>query len=182
MKEPLEKTVYAGTFIHTPRIGEVEVFANAVVGVDENGLIEFIDKDFYISDKGNFDGQAKARGWIHWGNECSIDLVECAGNGTGFWFPGFVGTYFSNAPVGAGRLVSSLFNCRSLLKSIRGVHLGFGNAAKPAMTQRSQGCISQQNLGGSSGHYSSSPKRLSVLTRRCYIYLLPTNAQGLDLS
>ena len=44
-KPPLRCTLYTGTFLYTPSLRPLEVFDNAAIGVDENGVIAFILED-----------------------------------------------------------------------------------------------------------------------------------------
>ncbi|KAL8726612.1 MAG: hypothetical protein Q9181_005982 [Wetmoreana brouardii] len=89
---PSNRKIYTGTFIHTPRLGELEVLERAAVGVNENGIIEWIDEgldnnhEFYLRRV-----IASMYGW-DLGDE-EVEVVCCAGGMLGFWFPGFVDTH-----------------------------------------------------------------------------------------
>ena len=80
----LKRTIYFGTFIHNTSLAEFEVLENAAIGIDEKGIIAFIEKNVREE---NIDAFAKQRGW----NDC--DVVRGTGQGTTYWFPGFIGGY-----------------------------------------------------------------------------------------
>lgn len=104
---PLRRTVYTGTLIDTPTLGELRVRYHAIVGVDERGCIAFLDE---VSDEGEKEeGREEeevtrvVRGW-GWGSK-----IRARGNGEvqhgwdwvkgeegGWWFPGFVGELISH--------------------------------------------------------------------------------------
>ena len=44
MAPPLQKTIYTGTFIHTPSLTHLKILENTAVGVDEDGIIAFIER------------------------------------------------------------------------------------------------------------------------------------------
>ncbi|KAL8678416.1 MAG: hypothetical protein Q9186_005224 [Xanthomendoza sp. 1 TL-2023] len=53
----LKKTIYTGTFIHTPTRSALEVLEKGIVGVDEGGVIRFVEKGVgYEGDEGDGDG------------------------------------------------------------------------------------------------------------------------------
>ena len=81
---PLKRTIYFGTFIHNTSLAEYAVLEDAALGVDEKGIIAFIEKNILEE---NIHAFAKERGW----NDC--DVVKGTGHGTTFWFPGFIGGY-----------------------------------------------------------------------------------------
>lgn len=83
----ISKTIYVGPFIHSKSLAELEVCEQAAIGVDENGVIAFIEKDVA---GGNVE-QIKSRqeGW----SEAQVVNLE----GNGFFFPGFIDTH-THAP------------------------------------------------------------------------------------
>ena len=80
VKIPLQRTVYTGTFLHTPSLGELVVLENASIGVDEHGIIAFVAKT-----SEELQTELHTKGWD--------DPVDVAGkqDGTGWFFPGFLG-------------------------------------------------------------------------------------------
>lgn len=44
--ERIPYTLYHGTFIHAPQLGELEIITDALVGVDLSGEIDFLSRDF----------------------------------------------------------------------------------------------------------------------------------------
>ena len=81
--KPLRRTVYLGTFIHSKTLGELERFEEAAIGVDENGIITFIEQN--LSDLFGLKTRIQRYGWDNY------DLVHAPEETIGFWFPGFVG-------------------------------------------------------------------------------------------
>ncbi len=77
----LPKTVYTGTFISTPTLGELRVLERHAVGVDEEGVIRF------VCALGKELGEQV--GLLGWEME-EVRVVEGGGEGS-WWFPGFVG-------------------------------------------------------------------------------------------
>lgn len=75
----LEKTLYIGPFIETPSLGELDICPNGMIGVDEQGKIAFVTR----SVKG---AQIPVEGG--WEDAKVVRI-----NGTGWFFPGFIGTY-----------------------------------------------------------------------------------------
>lgn len=79
---PLRKTIYTGTFISSPSlsVGELSVLENKALGVDESGVVVWIeDWDGGIGG----DGEEVVRDGEVW-------RVLRAGRNE-WWFPGFVG-------------------------------------------------------------------------------------------
>ena len=116
---PLKKTVYKGTFIHTPTLGVLEVLEDAAVGVDEEGRIVFIDRGGRDGGDGRGVEQEK-EGWE------GCEVVGCdvgdGRKGEGFWFPGFVGEF-----VRLFVLFSCYFCCCFLLWRVDKWKRGWGN-------------------------------------------------------
>lgn len=111
-KQPLRRTVYTGTFLHTPSLGYLEVLRNAVIGVNEHGVIAFIEKGFEDlnldekSSEASFESavRSKVRS-LGWGEQCKNEegiskrhhpdwrWVKGRTDGTGWFFPGFIDTH-----------------------------------------------------------------------------------------
>ena len=82
-------TVYSGTFIHCTSQTELEVLEYALIGVDEGGVIRFLEKDVQSIEKSVKD---IVHGW-GWGEQDrDWDLVSCKVAGRSWYFPGFIGT------------------------------------------------------------------------------------------
>ncbi len=82
-------TLYSGTFIHCTSCDELEVLENAHVGVDEEGVIRFLERDVQSNGR-NVDDITKAWGWGKQGTDWK--LVACKIAGRSWFFPGFIGT------------------------------------------------------------------------------------------
>ena len=41
---PIQKTIYLGTFVHSKSLTELDILEHAAIGVDENGIISFLEK------------------------------------------------------------------------------------------------------------------------------------------
>ena len=82
-KPPLRPTVYSGTFLHSTSLGTVEVIENSIVGVDEHGVIQFVERDVSEDDLATLVNEKHG-----WGK---IRVVRGRRNGRCFWFPGFIG-------------------------------------------------------------------------------------------
>ncbi|MCJ1472650.1 hypothetical protein MMC13_001299 [Lambiella insularis] len=85
-KIPLERTVYAGTFIHCLSLENLEILEHAAVGVDEKGMISFVEKDVQVG--GLSELVEKRYGW-----EGYAVVKGASGEETAFFFPGFVDTH-----------------------------------------------------------------------------------------
>lgn len=92
---PLPRTVYVGTVIDVPSPAKLRVRANAIVGVDEGGIIVFVR-----TRQENFEESGDAEGeWIRqesercgWGKR-GWEVVRAVEREGEFWFPGFVGEF-----------------------------------------------------------------------------------------
>jgi guanine deaminase len=78
---PLKRTVYAGTFIHSKSLAELEILEKGVIGVDEKGKIAFVEQG--VEDLGKV---IQEKGW-------DGTSVVFAKEGQ-FFFPGFIGKFF----------------------------------------------------------------------------------------
>lgn len=102
---PLRKTIFVGTFIYTPILSPptISVLENAVVGVDERGVIEFIEEqveELYDLDKADGDrvdgltrGVRKFVVKNGWEVKDVEEVVVGGDDGSTWWFPGFVGEF-----------------------------------------------------------------------------------------
>ena len=86
---PLHPTVYSGTFIHCKSYSELEVLKHALIGVDEKGVIRFLEQDVQLKGK-SLDDVVCEWGWDKQDREW--DLVDCKAAGRSWFFPGFIGT------------------------------------------------------------------------------------------
>jgi len=84
--DPIPYTVYYGTFVHTPKFGSLEVMPKTAVGVDNTGVITFIQQ--------HFQDDLLQLGIDKFGvGESSIKVVDKSGSETKFFFPGFIDTH-----------------------------------------------------------------------------------------
>ncbi|ODV93683.1 hypothetical protein PACTADRAFT_45975 [Pachysolen tannophilus NRRL Y-2460] len=81
-------TVYCGTLAHTPKLGVLEVIPNAVVGVDQDGIIVFITPnaaDDPLKAVSAYDPTLSLT---------QVDVINTdLQNESCFWFPGFFDTH-----------------------------------------------------------------------------------------
>ncbi|ORY14260.1 hypothetical protein BCR34DRAFT_534410 [Clohesyomyces aquaticus] len=78
---PIKKTVYYGTFVHSKSLSELDICAKGAIGVDENGVIAFVERD--VSDVANVIQK--------YGEWKDAEVVKIEDNG--FFFPGFIDTH-----------------------------------------------------------------------------------------
>ncbi len=83
---PLPRTVYFGTFIQCATPTTLKIEELTLVGVDEKGVISFIERNVDYKDV-----ERIVRGTYGWGDYVIVRLRGSGGHGGGFWFPGFVG-------------------------------------------------------------------------------------------
>lgn len=77
---PIPKAIYFGPFVHSVSLAELEICEKGAIGVDENGVIKFVERNVEM------DGVKEKHGdWKE------AKVVQLKGNG--FFFPGFIGTY-----------------------------------------------------------------------------------------
>ncbi|KAF2033669.1 guanine deaminase [Setomelanomma holmii] len=79
------KTIYLGSFVHSQTLTELEICRQGAIGVDENGVIDFVEKN--ISNISEL--KSKDSSWQ------DAKTVKIPGNG--FFFPGFIDTH-THAP------------------------------------------------------------------------------------
>lgn len=96
----ISKTIYLGTFVHSISLSELEIGEKGAIGVDENGVIRFVEK--------NVDLHAVHERHADWKD---AKLVEVKGNG--FFFPGFIGTSFLEPSIATIALLARIhpFQC-----------------------------------------------------------------------
>lgn len=75
----IPKTIYLGTFVHSVTLTELEIGEKGAIGVNEEGVIEFVERNVGLAH-------------VHekYGSYKDAKIVELTGNG--FYFPGFIGT------------------------------------------------------------------------------------------
>jgi guanine deaminase len=78
----IQKTIYLGAFAHCVSLAELEVCPRGAIGVDEEGVIAFVERDVKQEEVKRRDGWEKAK------------VVEVK---DGFFFPGFIDTH-THAP------------------------------------------------------------------------------------
>jgi guanine deaminase len=76
----MPRTIYAGPFVHCVSFGEVDICEAGAIGVDEKGIIAFIERD---ADYKDVPGVMKKHGW----EDSKVVLIY----DSGFFFPGFIG-------------------------------------------------------------------------------------------
>lgn len=84
----IQRTVYLGTFVHSISLSELEIGEKGAIGVDENGIIQFVEKNVDLEQV-----HEKRADWSE------AKVVELKGNG--FFFPGFIGTINTCSPSSA---------------------------------------------------------------------------------
>ncbi|CBY00019.1 hypothetical protein LEMA_P076080.1 [Plenodomus lingam JN3] len=84
---PISRTIYTGPFVHSVSLGKLEICERAAIGVDENGIIAFVEKNTEEDSIGKIKGRRE--GW----SDAHVVSIE----GDGFYFPGFIDTH-THAP------------------------------------------------------------------------------------
>lgn len=79
---PLKNTIYLGPFVHSKTLKELEICENGAIGVDETGVIRFVERGVESVEE----VVKKFESW----NDAKVVRVK----GEGFFFPGFVGRCF----------------------------------------------------------------------------------------
>jgi guanine deaminase len=91
---PISKTIYLGSFVHSKTLTELDVCEKGAIGVDENGVIRFVERD------GDGEGELEVEKVLEkvkekvkeeYGDWREAKVVRIRGNG--FFFPGFIGMY-----------------------------------------------------------------------------------------
>lgn len=121
--DTIHYTLYYGTFIHTPELNELEINFNTLVGVNSEGIIDFIEKEYHPNnhnnkspieyfidcyynddDNDNTQGRRRGRGRRDYRHFEFIDYSHDLGK---FFIPGFIDTHihasqFPNCGIGLG--------------------------------------------------------------------------------
>ena len=74
-------TVYSGTFIHSVALNNLEILEDHYVGVDEHGIIKFVEPGV----SGKLKEKIRSCGWKSW------EIYQAPKWRVSFWFPGFIG-------------------------------------------------------------------------------------------
>lgn len=82
---PIPYTLYHGTLVHTPKLGEIEILTNMLVGVNPNGVIDFVEP----YSEGSESPQEYFR---RYGSNSNFRFVELKGP-CQFLAPGFIDTH-----------------------------------------------------------------------------------------
>ena len=94
----ISPTIFLGTFIHNASLEELAVFEKAMVGVDDQGIIRFVQhgqgvEEFLVNGSVESLGET-ARDWIRRRESEEIRIHDITAQETNqFWFPGFVGKW-----------------------------------------------------------------------------------------
>lgn len=80
---PINKTIYLGSFVHCIALGDLEICENGAIGVDEQGIIQFVEKDTCL--------ETIFQKHADWKSAKTISVTD------GFFFPGFIDTH-THAP------------------------------------------------------------------------------------
>lgn len=87
----LKKRIYPGTFIHTPSLDTLSVLEYASIGVNEVGVIDWIEREGELDSDGDATTVVEGEMWEVSERE-GVDVEGYDGaDGCGFYFPGFVG-------------------------------------------------------------------------------------------
>jgi hypothetical protein len=81
----VEKTIYIGPFVHCKTLQELDICTTGAIGVNESGVIEFIERNVK-----SLDDLAPRDGWK--------DAKRVMIRDNGFFFPGFIGRLIISAP------------------------------------------------------------------------------------
>ncbi|KAF2191241.1 guanine deaminase [Zopfia rhizophila CBS 207.26] len=76
----ISKTIYLGPFVHSFSLTNLEICGKGVIGVDEKGVIRFVERDSSLEDV-----HSKHDEWKE------AEIVKTQDNG--FFFPGFIDTH-----------------------------------------------------------------------------------------
>jgi len=125
----LNRTLYIGTFIHTPTLGELVILHNTIIGVDCDGKIAFIERDL---PEHTISYPARIKAFVGTKYLWDPETITCIRAGltstitnsstnptpptqsTNFFFPGFIDThthapqYPNNGLLGSSTLLSWL--------------------------------------------------------------------------
>lgn len=88
---PIPYTLYYGTFIHTPALDKLEINFNTIVGVNSDGVIDYVYKDFNPLDH---EGQSPIQFFQLLESDIDdIKFIDVSQDYTKFFFPGFIDTH-----------------------------------------------------------------------------------------
>ena len=76
----MARTIFSGPFVHCLSLGELDICEAGAIGVDENGVIAFIEREVKYED---LDTVKQKHGW---GDSKVVRIYD-----SGFFFPGFIG-------------------------------------------------------------------------------------------
>jgi guanine deaminase len=76
----IPNTIYLGAFVHSISLSELEICDKGAIGVDSNGVIQFVERDIELAQVQETHAEWK-----------DAKVVKVGENG--FFFPGFIGTY-----------------------------------------------------------------------------------------
>ena len=79
----ISRTIYTGPFVHSVSLTELEICENGTIGVDENGIIAFVERDL------DLEAVQEKHSWK--------DATPVHLRGNAFFFPGFIDTH-NHAP------------------------------------------------------------------------------------
>lgn len=80
---PIRKTIYLGSFVHSVTLADLEICEKGAIGVDEQGVIHFVEK--------NTSPKETLQKHPEWKDAHTIHVSD------GFFFPGFIDTH-THAP------------------------------------------------------------------------------------
>ena len=89
-------TLYHGTFIHTPQLGNRVIISNGLIGVNHQGIIDFIDDDFNHHQNhciNHFQQNYPAFDSV----KSNFRFIDTSNNPTQFYFPGFIDTHIHSS-------------------------------------------------------------------------------------
>lgn len=75
-----KQTIFLGSFVHSKSLTELEIVENGAIGVDEKGVIRFVEKSVASLD------EVKSKAGAGWENAETVTVKK-----GGWLFPGFIG-------------------------------------------------------------------------------------------
>ncbi|KAF2145122.1 uncharacterized protein K452DRAFT_265757 [Aplosporella prunicola CBS 121167] len=84
---PISKALYVGPFVHSVSLQDLDICATGAIGVDENGIIAFVERDVQNSDAAA--AQLLGAKGGDWPGARVVRIRHAAG----FFFPGFIDTH-----------------------------------------------------------------------------------------
>lgn len=107
----MRERVFYGHVVHSVSLVEIEYLRNALLGVNDAGLIAFVEKDV---EPDQVDGVLKKKGWQH------VQVTRLAQGS--FIIPGLIDTHTHVLPPSCNKLVCA----DAVQKAPQYVNLGFG--------------------------------------------------------